>query len=169
VASAVKKSRYSGCPLLCFFIFRLRLLREGTSEISNSRTLLIEPPSGTRCGNIDFDYFLRNQPRGITVPVERGWGWHRSPLSHCYVLTSRAVTRQTPSASKTSQPRFFCESRDGPHLNDSRTHPKSEPVLLEERFLPACLGSTTRSLQRYTLVRPPSGGERVRLPWLHRK
>jgi len=39
----------------------------------------------------------------------------------------------------------------------------------KERFLPACLGNTTRSLQRYTLVRPPGGGERVGLPWIHGK
>src|SRR5438552_3401582 len=30
----------------------------------------------------------------------------------------------------------------------------------KERFLLACLGNTTRSLQRYTLVRPPGGSER---------
>ena len=59
------------------------------------RILLIRPAPDPIGGKFDFGIFHRNQPRCKAHPEKGVVGVDRSPLPHCYVLTSRAVTGPT--------------------------------------------------------------------------
>ena len=68
-----------------------------------------------------FTAFLETSPV-VTPGLEKGVRGRPVTLSHYYVLTSRAVNRANAISFENFPAAFFCGSRDGPHLNDSRAH-----------------------------------------------